>query len=156
DSLALALSVADALGALHARGIVHRDLKPSNIFLVEGRIDRIKLLDFGLARSEASTGITAPGTMLGTVAYMAPEQARGRSQPGARGDIFALGCVLFECLTAEQAFSASHAIAILTRILFEETPRLGDKMPFVPDALGSLVARMLSKDPEQRPRDGQA
>src|SRR5262245_22556939 len=66
DGLALALSVAEALGALHARGIVHRDLKPSNVFLVEGRIDRIKLLDFGLARSDAYSHITAPGMMLGT------------------------------------------------------------------------------------------
>src|SRR5262249_28817372 len=131
DSLALAVAAAGALGALHERGIVHRDLKPGNVFLLEGRADRIKLLDLGIARSRAAAPLTASGAILGTVAYMAPEQARGAPELDARADVFALGCVLFECLTGEPAFSAAHATAILTKILFEETPHLGDRLPEV-------------------------
>ncbi|AUX46364.1 uncharacterized protein SOCE26_078700 [Sorangium cellulosum] len=156
DGVALALSVAEALAALHAGGIVHRDLKPSNIFLVEGRADRIKILDFGLVQVEAMTPITASGTLLGTVAYMAPEQARGARQMDARADVFALGCVLFECLTGEPPFAAASAEAALTKILFEETPHLRDRMPGAPPALDALLARMLAKDPADRLRDGRS
>ncbi|WP_437672041.1 protein kinase domain-containing protein [Sorangium sp. So ce131] len=156
DGVALALSVAEALGALHAGGVVHRDLKPSNIFLVGGRLDRIKILDFGLVRVEALTPITASGTLLGTVAYMAPEQARGARHMDARADVFALGCVLFECLTGDPPFAAASAEAILTKILFEETPRLRDRMPAAPPELDALLARMLSKQPDDRPRDGRS
>ncbi|KYG06256.1 hypothetical protein BE21_35910 [Sorangium cellulosum] len=154
ESVELAVSVAEALGALHGSGIVHRDLKPSNIFLVGGRLDRIKILDFGLVRVESMTPITATGTLLGTVAYMAPEQARGAAETDARADVFALGCVLFECLTGEPPFGAASAEAVLTKILFEDTPRLCDRMPGAPPALDALLARMLAKHPDERPRDG--
>jgi predicted Ser/Thr protein kinase/tetratricopeptide (TPR) repeat protein len=156
DGVALGVSVAEALAVLHGQGIVHRDLKPSNVFLVGGRIEQIKLLDFGLARIADSTRMTSSGAVLGTVAYMAPEQARGDQELDARADVFALGCVLFECLTGEPAFSAGHTMAILTKLLFEDTPRLADRLPGAPAALDALMARMLSKRVAERPRDGRA
>jgi tetratricopeptide (TPR) repeat protein len=156
SSLALALYAAEALGALHDRGIIHRDLKPSNIFLVDGRVDGVKLLDFGLARISEATRVTHSGTMLGTIAYMAPEQARGEEEIDGRVDVFSLGSVLFECLTGEPAFAAAHATAILTKLLFEEAPRLGDRLPGIPAELEALVSRMLSKRPEARPQHGRA
>src|SRR5689334_21223035 len=97
-SVELVRRVAEALGAAHERGIVHRDLKPSNLSLVDGDLERIKVLDFGVARVADATS-TRTGVMLGTPGYMAPEQARGDRNVGARSDVFALGCVLFECLT---------------------------------------------------------
>ncbi len=156
ESVTLAMRVAEALAALHERGIVHRDLKPSNVFLVHGRLDAIKLLDFGLARTDAVTRITDAGTLLGTVAYMAPEQARGEDGLDARADVLALGCLLFECLTGQPPFMAVHATAILAKILFEATPRLGEKLPGAPEPLDALLSRMLSKQPQDRPQDGQA
>ena len=154
DSITLALSVAEVLGVLHERGVIHRDLKPSNIFLVDGDIQNVKLLDFGLVWIKGATRMTRTGTMLGTISYMAPEQARGHHDLDERVDVFSLGCVLFECLTAEQAFSAGHVTAILAKILMEEAPRLGHHMPGAPAALDALVARMLSKKPDGRPRNG--
>ncbi|UQA59484.1 serine/threonine-protein kinase [Polyangium aurulentum] len=156
DAVALAAAVAEALGALHEQGIVHRDLKPSNVFLARGRIDDIKLLDFGIARSNAATRLTGTGHMLGTAAYMAPEQASGASTLDARADVFALGCTLFECLTGEKAFDGAHVMAILTKILFNDAPRLEEKLPGLPGPLCALVDRMLSKSPQERPANGRA
>ncbi|HEX8108814.1 MAG TPA: serine/threonine-protein kinase [Kofleriaceae bacterium] len=99
ESVALAARVAEALGVAHARGIVHRDLKPSNLFLPDRRIDQVKVLDFGIARRDGLTHLTRTGTLIGTPGYMAPEQARSHEVVDARADVFALGCVLFECLT---------------------------------------------------------
>src|SRR6185503_1433137 len=98
--LTLAHRVADALEYLHGRGLIHRDLKPSNIFLEGGSFEAIKLLDFGIARAAIPTRqITISGTLIGTPGYMAPEQARGDRELTAAVDVFALGCVLFECLS---------------------------------------------------------
>ncbi|AGP39839.1 serine/threonine-protein kinase [Sorangium cellulosum] len=156
SAVALATAVSEALGALHDRRIVHRDLKPSNVFLVERRLDRIKLLDLGVARHEDAASLTGTGLLVGTAMYMAPEQARGAADVDARADVFALGCLLFECLAGEPAFSGAHAMAILTKILFDETPRLADRCGGAPAALDDLVARLLSRDPAARPADGRA
>ncbi len=156
DSITLALSVAEVLGMLHERGVIHRDLKPSNIFLVDGDLQNVKLLDFGLVWIKGAARMTRTGTMVGTISYMAPEQAKGHHDLDERVDVFSLGCVLFECLTAEQAFSARHVTAILAKILMEEAPRLGHHLPGAPAALDALVARMLSKKPDERPRNGRA
>src|SRR4051794_11723683 len=97
ESVVLATRVAEALGFAHVRGIVHRDIKPSNIFLPERQAERVKILDFGIARQRegvASLDMTMTGTRLGTPAYMSPEQARGLAELDARVDVFALGCVL--------------------------------------------------------------
>ncbi|MDI1477608.1 serine/threonine-protein kinase [Polyangium sp. y55x31] len=155
--LALVRNVADGLSAAHARGIVHRDIKPSNIFLVGRRVDRIKLLDFGIARaSTGSTVLTRSSSVLGTPGYMAPEQARGDEVVGPRADVFSLGCVLFECLAGRPAFQGSHPMALLAKLLLEEPPELAVVRPEVSGSVSSLCARMLSKDPSQRPADGAA
>jgi tetratricopeptide (TPR) repeat protein len=153
ESVTLAFALAGALAAAHARGIVHRDLKPSNILLVGGDVALATLIDFGIARRSAGTRLTRTGVLLGTPGYMAPEQARG-GKVDARADVFSLGCVLHECLTGEPVFAGDHVLAILVKILIEEAPHVDERCPDAPPALGDLVARMLAKDPEERPRDG--
>ncbi|HSK03420.1 MAG TPA: protein kinase [Kofleriaceae bacterium] len=155
EALELATRVAEALGQAHARGIVHRDLKPSNLFLPGGRIDQVKILDFGIARREGRPHLTKTGTLLGTPGYMAPEQARSaRGEIDARADVFALGCVLFQCVTGAPPFDADSAAGILSKILFDEAPRLSELWPEVPQDLDALIAQMLAKEPAQRPSNG--
>ncbi|TMQ22347.1 MAG: serine/threonine-protein kinase PknK [Deltaproteobacteria bacterium] len=154
ESVVLAARVADALGTAHARGIVHRDLKPSNLFLPAGRIEHVKVIDFGIAQKAGLSQLTRTGTMIGTPGYMAPEQARDQGTVDARADVYALGCVLFQCLTGTPAFEGDNAIAILGKILFGEAPRVSALWSEVPEDLDALVARMLSKDPALRPGDG--
>jgi len=151
ESVRLVSRVAEALAVAHARGIVHRDLKPSNLFLVNGSVDQVKILDFGVARLAHGSMVTRTGAVLGTPAYMAPEQARGDHEIDGRADIFALGCVLFKCLTGRPPFSAGHPVAIMGQIIFQEAPHLRDSRPELPVALDELLARMLAKDPSQRP-----
>jgi serine/threonine protein kinase len=99
EAVTLAMRAAETLGTAHARGIVHRDLKPSNLFLPGGRIDQVKVVDFGIARREGDTSLTQTGAIVGTLGYMAPEQARTGGRVDARADVFALGCVLIQCVT---------------------------------------------------------
>jgi eukaryotic-like serine/threonine-protein kinase len=153
ESIDLVRSVAEALEQAHFRGVVHRDVKPSNIFLVEKDIAQVKLLDFGVARIASLTGSTRAGAMIGTPGYMAPEQARGAKDLDARADIFSLGCVLFECLTARPPFFGEHIMAVLAKILLEDAPRVRELRSEVPPGLDSLIASMLSKDPKERPAD---
>ncbi|WP_437681892.1 protein kinase domain-containing protein [Sorangium sp. So ce131] len=94
--------------------------------------------------------------LIGTPGYMAPEQARGEASIDARADVFSLGCVLFECLTGEPAFGGQHVAAILTKVLLEETRRARSVRPAIPELLDELLRRMLSKQREERPIDGQA
>ncbi|WP_437544233.1 protein kinase [Sorangium sp. So ce367] len=158
ESLALLRAAAEALGAAHARGIVHRDVKPSNLLLVGGEVVGLKVLDFGIARMKRTIGaLTQTGSVMGTPGYMAPEQATGeRDRLDARADIFSLGAVLFECLTGRPAFQGQHVMALLAKLLMEDPPRVRNLRPEVPQELDEFVARMLAKDPEQRPRDGSA
>jgi tetratricopeptide (TPR) repeat protein len=156
ESVVLGARVAAALGAAHSRGIVHRDLKPSNVFLPHGRVDQAKLLDFGIAWRAGNTNLTHTEGMIGTVGYMAPEQARGGSGIDARTDVFSLGCVLFRCLTGEVPFAGDSAVAVLAKILCDEAPRVSTRRLDVPPALDALVAQMLLKDADGRPRDGDA
>ena len=156
ETITLAKRVADALGAAHAQGIVHRDLKPGNVFLVGGRIESAKVLDFGIAFFGGSARITATGTMMGTPSYIAPEQARSGGMVEASADVFSLGCVLFECLSGRPPFQGDHFVAVLAKVIFEEAPRLFELGVVVPPWLEELVGRMLSKEPTRRPRDGAA
>ncbi|HEX3474991.1 MAG TPA: protein kinase, partial [Kofleriaceae bacterium] len=154
EAVTLATRVAQALTAAHVRGIVHRDLNPGNLFLAGGRIDQVKVLDFGIALREGRSQLTRTGTLIGTPGYMAPEQARTSGEIDARADVFALGCVLFLCLTGTPAFEGDSAGAILGKIVFGEAPRVSAVWPEVPEDLDALVARMLSRDPALRPSDG--
>jgi hypothetical protein len=158
DALTIARGVAEALAFLHSHGVVHRDIKPSNIFLEAGDPARVKVLDLGVARAvdKLEPALTGTGALVGTPGYLAPEQAQRGGQLDARADVFALGCVLFECLTGRAAFAGEHLVAVLAKILLDEPPRVSELRPDASPALDDLVARMLAKDPERRPRDGAA
>ncbi|WP_434041106.1 MULTISPECIES: protein kinase domain-containing protein [Sorangium] len=154
EGLALVHRVAEALAVVHARGVIHRDLKPANLFLQGGRLDQVKILDFGIARDTAATGgLTEPGEALGTPAYMAPEQVRGELDIDARADVYALGCLLFECLTGQPAFWAEHAFAVLVKVLFEDAPRPSALRAEVPEAIDVLTAWLMAKERGDRPED---
>ena len=155
EAVKMVTRVAETLAVAHAKGIIHRDIKPGNLLLRDTDYDRPALIDFGIARMGlGASAITNTGVMLGTLGYMAPEQARGTKQLDARADVFALGAVLFKCITGLPAFAGDDEIAILAKMLFEAPPRVRDIRKDVPAALDDLLARMLSRDPMQRPTDG--
>lgn len=157
DCLSLGSRVASALACAHERGVVHRDLKPSNLFLVGSEVGRVKLLDFGIARRLTGTNsMTRTGMVIGTPEYMAPEQARGSRMLTAAADLFSLGCILYECLSGQPPFVADHLAAVLVRILFEAPPALHERRPHIPKRLVSLIDRLLSKEPSDRPASGLA
>src|SRR5439155_24471948 len=130
ESVEVVRVLAGALGHAHARGILHRDLKPSNVMLDEGDIARPKLIDFGLARRlrEASR-LTHTGSTIGTPGYMAPEQVRGERTLDARADVFALGCLLYECLAGVPAFAGGNWLLVQSRILLAAPPPLPGMPP---------------------------
>jgi len=151
-------TIADGLAAAHQAGIVHRDLKPSNVFMTSD--NRVKVLDFGLALTVAGsgsvsadaptlTGHTDPGSVLGTVGYMSPEQVRG-DPADHRSDIFSLGCVLFEMIAGTRAFAHDTAAETMTAILRDEPSGLLDLAPDGPVALRSAIRRCLEKRPGAR------
>ena len=155
ESVKMVTRIAETLAVAHAKGIIHRDIKPGNLLLRDTDYDRPALIDFGIARMGlGASAITNTGVMLGTLGYMAPEQARGTKAIDARADVFALGSVLFKCITGLPAFAGDDEIAILAKMLFEAPPRVRDIRKEVPAALDDLLARMLSRDPMQRPTDG--
>ncbi|MFO0758835.1 MAG: protein kinase, partial [Byssovorax sp.] len=157
EGLLLLRRAASALDEAHRRGIVHRDLKPSNIFLRDREIDRLAIVDFGIARRMmASRALTASAALVGTPGYMAPEQVEGARDLSAAADVFALGCVLYEGLTGQAPFLADHLVALLAKILLDEPPPLRSIAPSVPAALADLVARMMAKAPVDRPADAAA
>jgi RNA polymerase sigma-70 factor (ECF subfamily) len=149
----IGVAVADGMAAAHAQGIIHRDLKPANIFLSAS--GHVKIVDFGLARFEntrpqAATApyLTETGRVVGTVGYMSPEQTRG-DIPDARGDIFSLGCVLYEMATGCRAFHAKNAAEVMAAVLRDD-PTDGRSGRLIPPDLNQLVARCLAKQPDQR------
>lgn len=156
DTMTLARRIADALAFAHAQGLVHRDIKPANIFLVDGDVAQSKLIDFGVARADVAAELTDAGIMVGTLGYMAPEQARGERRVDPRADVFALGCVLYKCLVGRAPFVGENLTAVLAKTLFEDAPRLRDVMEDAPPGLDRLLARMLAKDPYRRPAGGAA
>ncbi|MCB9652310.1 MAG: protein kinase [Deltaproteobacteria bacterium] len=158
DALILGRAVAEAVGTAHARGVIHRDLKPSNIFLVGNSVDRVKVLDFGIAASArlATAALTRTGVALGTPGYMPPEQARGQKDLDARADVYGLGCVLYQAISGRPPYSAENLMAALVKSVLEETPHLSEVFEQVPPEVDALVHRLMAKEPELRPRDGQA
>ncbi len=157
DSLTVVRRACEGLAVAHARSIVHRDIKPSNLFLVERQAAALKVLDFGVARQpDTSRTVTRSGAVLGTVGYMSPEQAIGPRDVDARADVFALGCVLFECLTGRAAFTGENAVAVLANLLHASPPRITELRPELDERLATLVASMLAKNPSARPADAAA
>lgn len=142
EAVTICLEVARALEAAHARGIVHRDLKPDNIKLVDGQV---KVLDFGIARAEAESGVTLTGTYLGTPYYSAPERIGGRCD--IRSDIYAVGAILFELLTGTPPFDGPTPVAILMQHTTAPVPELPAE---VPRPVRVLVSRCLAKSPADR------
>ncbi len=153
ETVALASKIARGLGAAHALGIVHRDVKPENVVLVGGDVDTPRLLDFGVARLPGKR-FTEPGIVLGTPGFFAPEQARIDGVLDPRADVFALGALIYECITGAPLWTGDSVLAILTKVLFEPAPRLDRGRPEVRPALADLVERMLAKSPGERPVDG--
>ncbi len=152
ESVRLGRRLADALAAVHEQGIIHRDVTPKNILLPDDDVDRAVLIDFGIARAGRVLGPTRAGTLIGTVGYMSPEQARGETELDGRTDLFALGCVLFETLSGENPFPGPHAAAVRAKILLSEPAPLRHLNPEVPEALALLVAELLAKASRLRPR----
>jgi tetratricopeptide (TPR) repeat protein len=157
ETLRVLRAVGDALASVHRRGIVHRDLKPQNLLAVGGDLSRLTLIDFGIARwDEKLYAVTRAGIVVGTMGYMAPEQARGERDLDARVDIFALGCVAYECIVGRPPFAAFSSVAMLGCLALETAPRVSEASPDIPDELDDLIAGMLARDPEQRVADGSA
>jgi eukaryotic-like serine/threonine-protein kinase len=158
ESVSVVSRAAEGLSFAHSRGLIHRDVKPSNLFLVGGDLKKVKVLDFGIVRRARmdSTELTRTGAMLGTPGFMAPEQVRGSKDIDARADVFALGCMLYRCLTGRSPFASEDPIAILTRVLFEEVTPPRTLNNEIPPELDALVCRLLTKDPAGRPSDAGA
>jgi serine/threonine protein kinase len=144
------LQIARGLDAAHRSGLVHRDIKPANIW-VEAPSGRVKILDFGLVRpTDDSARLTQTGMVMGTPAYMAPEQADG-TPLDARADLFSLGCVLYEMAGGEPPFTGASTIAILKATALKDPRPLRELNPSVPPALADLIKRLLAKKPQDRP-----
>ncbi|HLK36507.1 MAG TPA: protein kinase [Polyangiaceae bacterium] len=155
ECVLVAADVADALSAAHAAGIVHRDVKPSNVFLVgsgpgASSPAQVKLVDFGVA-SVQDAKLTRTGAIVGTPAYMAPEQARGDGEVDARADLYALGATLFEMLTGRPPHVGPTAIAILARLVTTPAPRLAEVFHDTPPRLDEIMACLLATLPAERP-----
>src|SRR5262249_25071549 len=125
ESVHMAAIVADALADAHGRGVVHRDVKPSNLLFVDGDPHKVKLIDFGVARATGDTQrLTEAGVSVGTPGYMAPEQVRSLRDVDARTDLFALGCVLYECLSGRRAFAGGDAVEVWIKIVLAQPTSL--------------------------------
>ncbi|MEY4545596.1 MAG: hypothetical protein RL685_1791 [Pseudomonadota bacterium] len=157
EATALVRRVCEALELVHARGVVHRDIKPANLFLARADPAGVKLLDFGVAlHGEPQGALTESGTLLGTVGYMSPEQAKGSDDVDQRADIFALGCVLYECLTGRAPFASAHVIGVLAKVLHDEPVRPSEISAGLDPRFDTLVARMLAKNRGDRLPDTRA
>jgi hypothetical protein len=155
EVLRIGRELAEGLAAAHARGLIHRDIKPANIWL-EGTRGRVKILDFGLARAATvDVQLTGSGVVVGTPAYMAPEQARGRTLD-ARCDLFSLGCVLYRLATGQAPFSGDDLVALVAAVTLDDPLPPRTINPALPPALADLIQQLLAKRPDDRPPTARA
>jgi eukaryotic-like serine/threonine-protein kinase len=152
QAVAIAAGVCEGLEAVHAAGLVHRDIKPANIMLAGGEV---KVLDFGIARADGTAARTTTGTVLGTPAYLSPEQAAGHPARPA-SDLYSLGCVLFEMLTGSPPFTAESQLALAYRQVYDDPGPPSARRPGLPASLDQLTARLLAKAPAARPASAAA
>ena len=152
-AIELAAQVGSAIDALHAQGIVHRDVKPSNVML--DALGNAAVTDFGLAKGPAYTVLTIPGQVMGTLDYIAPELIRGE-ESGPPADVYALGCMVYECLSGAPPFGDRHVLAVVNAHLEGTPPDLSELRPDVPRALAEVVDGAMAKQPDERPRTGTA
>ncbi|MCC7542724.1 MAG: protein kinase, partial [Deltaproteobacteria bacterium] len=153
DALSIAGQVCEALTAVHQAGLIHRDVKPANIFL--GKADSqstpfVKLIDFGTARHPDATRITDVGEVVGTIMYMAPEQARGETVVDARADVYALGIVLYRMITGTVPFRGSDPLAVMMKVFTEEVPSPRISKPDIDPALERVVLRATARSRSER------
>jgi len=151
-AVAIAVAVCEGLEVAHAASLVHRDIKPENIVLSGGEV---KILDFGIARAVSTEGGTRTVGVLGTVAYLSPEQASGLPAR-QQSDLYSLGCVLFEMLTGEPPFTAESAVGLAHRHVHDDPGPPSARQPGVPVQLDEITARLLAKDPAARPASAAA
>lgn len=149
QSLEFGAQVATGLASAHEVGVTHRDIKPANVMVHRGTA---RIVDFGIARLTETLGqtLTAPATVIGTAAYMSPEQALGKPA-GSPSDVYSLGSLLFAMLTGDPPFRAESAIAVARAHVTDEAPTLSSRLPECPPALDRLVSSMLAKEPSHRP-----
>jgi DNA-binding response OmpR family regulator len=148
STLAIAAQLAEALGVAHERGVIHRDIKPQNLLLDGDGV--LKVMDFGVARlAERTDGVTETGMVVGTPAYMAPEQLLDEDVD-ARSDLYAVGVVLYECLTGRLPFEANSPVALIAKLLRDDPIAPASLQDGIPPALSSLILRLLAKGPAER------
>ena len=148
DCIEVASATASGLAALHEHGIVHRDVKPSNVML--DRAGTAALTDFGLARSHAYTVLTQPGQVLGTLDYIAPELIEGK-EATPLSDVYALGCLVYECVTGATPFSERGMLELAVAHLEEEPPDPRERRDAISEELSWSLLSALAKDPDERP-----
>jgi predicted Ser/Thr protein kinase len=147
EASAIVAQAASALDAAHGVGLVHRDVKPENFLIEHGK--HVYLTDFGIAKRVGAAGVTKTGSFLGTVGYCAPEQIQG-NQVDARADVYALGCVLYQCLTGRTPFPKATEIAVIYAHLMEPPPAVSTVCPDLPETLDAVFATAMAKHPEVR------
>jgi eukaryotic-like serine/threonine-protein kinase len=150
EKLALMVQVCEGLGYAHQKGVVHRDVKPGNVFVLPG--GQVKILDFGIARIVAAdSGLTRTGSIVGTLRYMAPEQARGRADH--RSDIFSAGAMFYELISYQRAFDSSDPMELLELLRSEDPPPLRALSADIPAELSQAIERAMQKHPTDRFQD---
>ena len=147
EAVGIAAAVCEALDVAHTAGLVHRDIKPANIVVSRGDV---KVLDFGIARADGTAAGTRTIGVLGTAAYLSPEQASG-SAAGPQSDLYSLGCVLFEMITGAPPFTADSAVGLAYRHVHDDPGPPSARRPAVPAQLDWIIGRLLAKDPSARP-----
>ncbi|MGW2376897.1 protein kinase domain-containing protein [Kitasatospora sp. NPDC001683] len=152
-AVGIAAAVCEALAVAHAAELVHRDIKPGNIMITDD--GGVKVVDFGIARAGSSNNLTQTASVLGTAAYLSPEQATASALDG-RTDLYAVGCVLNEMLTGETPFTAESPVAIAFKHVSEQPLPPSARRPGLPPALDAVVLRLLAKNPDHRPADAAA